>query len=255
MNILEVDELKVKVANNIILDSISFYLKSNETYVLFGPNGSGKTTLINTIMGLPQYELVSGKIMFLGEEITNKDVYERSKLGISLGFQIPPEITGIKLSVLLKICLGKESKEDFSQEERKHIEAFKLSNFLNREINVGFSGGERKRAEVLQMIFLKPKLLLLDEPDSGVDIESLRIISSEIQKHIEENGCSALIITHKGDILEYIKSNYACVLLEGNTHCFENPREVFTSIKKWGYQKCLNCPKRTSEGWEIGKKE
>ena len=255
MNILEVDDLKVKVAHNVILDSISFYLKSNEAYVLFGPNGSGKTTLINTLMGLPQYELESGKILFFGNDITDKDVYERAKLGISLGFQIPPEITGIKLAEILNICLGKKPKEDFSQEEMEYIKAFKLSKFLKRDINVGFSGGERKRAEILQMIFLKPKLLLLDEPDSGVDVESLRIISGEIQKYIEENDCSALIITHKGDILEYIKANYACVLLEGGTHCFENPREVFSSIKKWGYSRCLNCPRRVTEGWEIEQNE
>ncbi len=254
MNILEINDLKVKIADKVILDSISFYLKSKETYVLFGPNGSGKTTLISAIMGLPQYELTSGNILFMGEDITEKNVYERSRLGISLGFQIPPEIRGIKLSNLLKICAGKESDEDFSKEENELIETFKLYEFLDREINVGFSGGEMKRAEILQMILLKPKLLLLDEPDSGVDVESLKIISSEIQKYVEENGSSALIITHKGDILEYIKATYACVLIEGRTHCFENPKEVFNSIKECGYEKCVNCPDRNERGWKFGQK-
>jgi Fe-S cluster assembly ATP-binding protein len=114
---------------------------------------------------------------------------------------------------------------------------------------VGFSGGERKRAEILQMLFLKPKLLLLDEPDSGVDVESLKLIASKLQQYIEETGSSALIVTHKGDILEYVKSKYACVLLEGKTHCFVNPKRVYETIKKSGYEKCVACELRVKEEW------
>ena len=248
MNVLDVEGLKVKVGNKVILDDISFSLSNNETYVLFGPNGSGKTTLVNAIMGIPQYKPVSGKIMFKGEDMTGKNVYERSELGISMGFQIPPEITGVKLSDLLKLCLGKDSTYEFGEEEKKLIEVFELTEFLDRDANVDFSGGERKRAESLQMVFLKPKLLLLDEPDSGVDIESLRIIGNEIQRYVEKTGNSALIITHKGDILEYIKAKYACVLLEGEIHCFANPKHIFETIKKAGYGKCLTCPEKITVG-------
>jgi len=255
MKLLEVKDLKVKVENKIILNDISLSLKANESYIMFGPNGSGKTTLVNAIMGIPLYEIVSGKIMFMGEDITKKTVDERSKLGISIGFQNPPEITGVKFSDLLKLCLGKDPKDKFSEGEKKLIEAFKLTGFLDRDINVDFSGGERKRAEILQMIFLKPKLLLLDEPDSGVDVESLKLIGKEIQRYVENTGSSALIITHKGDILDYIKAKYACVLLEGKSHCFANPKRIYENIKRCGYEECLTCQKRVIEEQYLGQEK
>lgn len=249
MDILEVEGLKVKVENTTVLDGINLRLKAKETYIMFGPNGSGKTTLINAIMGVPEFEVVSGKISFMGEDITKKSVDERAKLGISASFQHPPEITGVKLSAMLKLCLGKDSKAEFSEEEKKLIEAFRLTDFLDRDVNVGFSGGERKRAEVLQMIFLKPKLLILDEPDSGVDVESLKLIASEIQRYVEETESSALIVTHKGDILDYIKAEYACVLLKSIVYCFANPKNIYETIKRSGYQECVNCQDRVTEGW------
>ena len=199
MNILEVKGLSVKVENQLILRDVTFNLKSHENHILFGPNGSGKTTLISALMGLPSYEVVSGSIFFMGVDITSKSVEERAQLGMVVSFQNPPEITGVKLADLLKLCLGKTPNDNF-----------KLTEFLNRDINVGFSGGERKRSEILQLIFLKPKLLLLDEPDSGVDVESLRLIAGEIQRYVERSGSSALIITHKGDIMEYVKAKYGC---------------------------------------------
>ena len=249
MNLLEVKDLRVKVENKMILNGISFDLKSSESHVLFGPNGSGKTTLINAIIGLPSYEVLSGKIFFMGTDITAKSVEERSNLGIAVSFQNPPEITGVKLADLLKLCLGKTPKEDFSVEEKSLIEAFKLTDFLNRDINVGFSGGERKRSEILQLIFLKPKLLLLDEPDSGVDVESLKLITNEIQQYVENSGSSALIITHKGDILDYVKAKYGCVLLDGAIHCFSNPKRIYENIKREGYEGCIKCEERTTERW------
>jgi Fe-S cluster assembly ATP-binding protein len=249
MNILEVRDLKVKVGDKIILDAINLKLKSKENYIMFGPNGSGKTTLINAIMGIPTNEVLSGKILFMGKDITRKSVDERSKLGICVGFQNPPEITGVKLSDVLKLCLGKDSRDEFGEEEKKLIEAFQLTELLDRGINVGFSGGERKRAEVLQMIFLKPKLLLLDEPDSGVDVESLKLIASEIQRYVDETGSSALIITHKGDILEYINAKYACVLLKSIIYCFADPKRIYENIKRSGYEECVTCQERVTEVW------
>ncbi|MDQ1279005.1 MAG: Fe-S cluster assembly ATPase SufC [Thermoproteota archaeon] len=249
MHILEVRDLVVGVEGKTILSGVNLILEEKESYIMFGPNGSGKSTLINTIMGIKPYEVSSGNIVFMGEDITNKSVDERAKLGISLGFQYPPEITGIKLSDLLKICLDKDLKTDFNQEEKSLIEAFRLSNFLERNINVGFSGGERKRAELLQMIFLKPKLLLLDEPDSGVDVESLKLIASEIQKYIENSGSSTFIVTHKGDILDYIKSKHACILLDSKIHCFPEPRHIYELIKKKGYDECVSCQEKIIERW------
>ncbi|MCW3995204.1 MAG: Fe-S cluster assembly ATPase SufC [Candidatus Bathyarchaeota archaeon] len=249
MDILEVKDLSVKVEGKLILKGLNFSLKEGASHILFGPNGSGKTTLIGALMGLPEYEVTSGKILFQGTDITNASTDERAKLGMVVGFQNPPEITGVKLGDLLKLCLGKPVSDDFSPEELKQIEAFRLNSFLNRNVNLGFSGGERKRSEILQLIFLKPKLLLLDEPDSGVDVESLRMIASEIQRYVENSGSSALIITHKGDILDYIKAKYGCILLNGKFHCFTNPMRIYEDIKRLGYEECVSCRIRTDEGW------
>jgi Fe-S cluster assembly ATP-binding protein len=115
---------------------------------------------------------------------------------------------------------------------------------------LGFSGGERKRSEILQLIFLKPTLLLLDEPDSGVDVESLKMIATEIQNYVASTGSSALIITHKGDILEYIKASYGCILLNGQFHCYKDPMRIYEDIKRLGYEECVACRVRTDEGWK-----
>ena len=255
MDILEVKDLSVKVEGKLILKDLNFNLKEGASHILFGPNGSGKTTLISTLMGLPGYEMTSGKILFQGLDITSKGVDERAKLGIIVSFQNPPEITGVKLGDLLKLCLGKAASDEFSPLGIAQIEAFRLTNFLNRDVNLGFSGGERKRSEILQLIFLKPKLLLLDEPDSGVDVESLKMISTEIQSYVESSGASALIITHKGDILEYIKASYGCILLNGQFHCFKDPMRIYNDIKEMGYEECVACRIRSSEGWKNGKNQ
>jgi Fe-S cluster assembly ATP-binding protein len=249
MDMLEVEGLTVEVEGKKILENVSFSLKRGESHILFGPNGSGKTTLLSALAGLPQFVVTSGKILFMGEDITGKSIDERAKLGIAVSFQDPPEISGVKLSDLLKLCLGKKIEDGFSREEQALIDAFKLTSFLERDVNVGFSGGERKRSEILQLIFLKPKLLLLDEPDSGVDVESLKLIASEVQRYLEQNGGSALIITHKGDILEHINAKYGCILLGGKFHCFTDPRAIYEDIKKLGYEECVACRRRISMGW------
>jgi len=249
MDILEVKDLSVKVEGKPILTGLNFSLKEHASHILFGPNGSGKTTLISTLMGLPGYEVTSGKIIFGGVDITAKNIDERAKMGIIVSFQNPPEITGVKLGDLLKLCLGKAVTDDFSEEEMRQIENFRLTSFLTRDVNLGFSGGERKRSEILQLIFLKPRLLLLDEPDSGVDVESLKLIAIEIQRYIESSGSSALIITHKGDIMEYIKATYGCILLDGQFHCFRDPMRIYEDIKRLGYEECVSCRIRASKGW------
>ena len=255
MDILEVKDLTVKVEGKPILKSVTFSLKSGESHILFGPNGSGKTTLISALMGLPTYEATQGTILFNGTDITTKTVEERAKLGMAVSFQNPPEITGVKLADLLKLCLGKTTEDAFSTEEQRLIEAFRLADFLNRDLNVGFSGGERKRSEILQLIFLKPKLLLLDEPDSGVDVESLKLIATEIQRYVESSGSSALVITHKGDILEYVKAKYGCILLDGQFHCFTHPMSIYEDIKKVGYEECVACRRRVVGSWKNDKRE
>jgi len=248
-SILEIRDLTVKVEEKIILDSISLQLRAGESYIVFGPNGSGKTSLIHAIMGIPPFEVASGEILFMGKDISKLTVYERANLGMAIGFQHPPEIRGVKLGDILKICLGRERHYSFSKEEQAMIENFRLTEFLDRDINVGFSGGERKRAEILQAMFLKSKMLFLDEPDSGVDIDSLKVIADELQRFLEVSGSAALIVTHKGDILDHIKSRYACIIMDGKSHCFNDPKKIYNEIRENGYEHCVSCMLRKEEGW------
>lgn len=208
-NFFEIRDLWVSVEDKEILKGVNMVVKERGTRILFGPNGSGKTSLLMAIIDLPNYRITQGKILFNGKDINSFEVNERVKLGIGVAFQLPPEIVGVKLRDVLKICVGKKPDEELSKEELELVEQFKLTEFLDRDINMGFSGGEKKRAEILQLLLMKPKFLLMDEPDSGVDIESLRLISKEIRGYIESNEASALIITHHGEILENIRLSTA----------------------------------------------
>jgi Fe-S cluster assembly ATP-binding protein len=243
-HILDVRGLTVSIEGKTIIEDVDLTLDSGESYVLFGPNGSGKTSLVNALMGLPEYKIESGKIIFNGSDITAEPVHERAKRGMRLAFQMPPEITGVKLSDILRICSGKKPGEKLSQEQYGLVEELRMTEFLGRDINSGFSGGERKRAEILQMLFMKPKLLLLDEPDSGVDAESLKIIGTMIQEYIRETKASALIITHQGQILEYLKAKKSCIFMEKIMYCHADPREILKSIHEKGYAGCLGCDRR-----------
>jgi len=244
LSLLEINNLYVEVDDKPILKNISLHIKKSEAYVMFGPNGSGKSTLLNAIIGLPGYTITKGEIIFDGKSVIDLGIDEKVKLGMAIGFQHPIEIPGVKLSDILKFCLKKTPEDDFSNEEINLIERFKLKDFLDRDINVGFSGGERKRSEILQLIFMKPKLLLLDEPDSGVDVESLKLITEEIQNYLSNSGAAALIVTHSGEILKHIKTQKACVLLENEIHCYPKPVEIFGSISLMGYKACVECEKR-----------
>ena len=245
--LLDIQDLNVTIDGKSILNDIRLSLPHGESYVMFGPNGSGKSTLIKAIIGIPPYKITSGKIIFDGQDITNLPINARIKLGISTSYQQPPEIKGIKLLDMFKFCLKRKPDEALSPENYALIDKFKLTPFLHRDINVGFSGGERKRSEVLQMLFLKPKLMLLDEPDSGVDIESLRLIAKEIQTYITATGSSVLIVTHQGEILNHISTKRACVLLDSRIHCYKNSQEIFNTIKDVGFAKCIECQEGSAE--------
>ena len=218
MNMLKVEDLHVKVMDKEILRGITLSIGEGELHVVMGPNGSGKSTLALTIAGHPRYKVSSGRIIFAGRDITEMKPEERARNGIFLSFQHPVEVEGVKvlqfLQRVLKNLRGVDEVEAyeiiFSAVEELGFD----SSILSRELNVGFSGGERKKLEMLQAYLVRPKLLILDEPDSGVDVDSLKVIAGVIAK-LHSEGTSILLITHYGRILEYLNPQRVHVLKEG----------------------------------------
>jgi Fe-S cluster assembly ATP-binding protein len=219
-------------------------VKDGETVILFGPNGVGKSSLFMAIMGFPKYRVTKGSIVFNGTDITRLPVYERANMGIGMSFQRPPSIKGIKLHNLSEII-------NWDKGNGRNIEYFshllKLEEFMDRDINLGFSGGEMKRAEVYQLLLQGPLLSLIDEPESGVDIENLTVLGRAIKKllhksdHYFERRNAGIIITHTGFILNYVNADRGYMLINGQLTCSGNAREMFESIQKRGYRECQDC--------------
>jgi Fe-S cluster assembly ATP-binding protein len=234
--ILEIKELSVEVSDKRVLEDINLSIPKGEVHVLFGPNGSGKSSLIMTILGFPSYEVTSGEIFFRGKDITHLPVNERVKLGISVAFQNPPAIRGVKLGGIIDYL--KPGKEEVSE----LVEKVKFPpEFLERDVNLGFSGGEVKKSEVLQVLAHGGDFVVLDEPDSGVDVENLQLIGRVINEMLEER--SALIITHLGHILRFVDADKAHVLIEGTVACSGDPVKILGQILNEGYTWCMKCPK------------
>lgn len=237
---LEVKDLWVEVEGRKILKGVNLKIEQGETHILFGKNGSGKTTLLLTLMGFTRYKVINGTITFKGQDITNLPTYERAKLGLGLSFQRPPTLNGVRLRDMLAICGNGSGKGEILATQ------YDFANFLDREVNRGFSGGEIKKSELLQLLAQDPDLVLLDEPESGVDIENLSIIGQmicellqkKLQRHRQKSG---LVISHTGFILNYLEADKGHILLEGTIHCQGNPREMFKEIQRAGYEECAKC--------------
>lgn len=241
--ILEIQNLTVSVEEKIVLKNITLSLPEGETHVLFGPNGSGKSSLMLTLMGFPQYCIVSGKILLNGEDITTLPSSERAKRGIGIAFQSPPVIKGLKLGMFVQEVANRFYPNFSLAEESSQLI---MENYLSRDVNQGFSGGERKRSEILQLSAQDPKLLLLDEPESGVDIENMKTIGKAIHDILHRGGSekrtkSAFIITHTGYILDYLAADWGYVLVDGQIQCENNPYELLRLIEKKGFQLCEVC--------------
>ena len=233
--ILKIERLSVRVGGKDILKDINLEIKKAEIHALLGPNASGKSTLVYTMMGFPDYKIMEGEIDFKGKNIGNLSIEERAKLGIAVVFQHPPIIKGIKLSKLLE----KISKQVIN------IKEFPIkSDLLSREINVGFSGGERKLSEIIQIISLSPSLVIFDELDSGLDVEMLEKLASIIKDKFLHNKVSILLITHRGSILHFLKPDFAHVIINGELVCSSKDwKDIWETIRKYGYEKCKECEK------------
>lgn len=237
---LQVEDLWVDVQGREVLKGINLHIGQGETHCLFGKNGSGKTTLLMTLMGFSGYRVKHGRILFKGEDITHLPTNERATLGLGLSFQRPPTLRGVKLVDML--TFSRISKEEAARLAR----AWGFDHFLDREVNLGFSGGEIKKSELLQLLAQNPDLTLLDEPESGVDIENLHVIGEMIKKLLQKDvrkgrRKSGLIITHTGLILNYLAADKGHVMLNGQICCHGNPVEIFEGIQKYGYEECARC--------------
>ena len=241
---LDIINLSVMVDNKLVLKDFNLSLDNGKIYVLMGPNGTGKSTLSRVIMGDSNYKVMSGDILFNGNSILDKSVDERSRMGIFLAMQYPMEIEGVSNQDFLRTAMSsKEGKQvglyDFIMKCEKASEELKMDkNLIHRPLNVGFSGGEKKKNEVLQMKLLKPSLvIILDELDSGLDVDSLKIVSSNIKDYIKENkDATLLIITHHQKVLEYIKPDYVKVLYNGKI-VDSGDYKLSLEIEENGYEK------------------
>lgn len=240
---LKVENLHVSVEGKLVLKDISFSMEYGEILVLFGPNGAGKTTLIMTLMGFPKYKIEKGKIYFKGQDVTNLDLSERAKLGMGISFQRPPVVRGVSLKKLLEIISNGRTKEEILQ----YAEKLNLINHLDRDVNDGFSGGEVKRAEILQLLMQRPELIFIDEPESGVDLENIVLIG-EMTNHllgrdqrVKDPKRGAIVITHTGYILDYLNADKGYILYDGRLMCRGNPRDILAEIKRNGYRRCATC--------------
>src|SRR6202035_2496911 len=207
---LEIRNLHVRTEEREILRGVDLIVRRGELHALMGPNGSGKSTLANTIMGHPGYEVTDGEIVFDGENITELAAHERAKLGLFLAFQSPVAIPGVSVANFLRLAINAQREEpirvtEFRDQLTKAVELLDVDrSFTSRHLNDGFSGGEKKRAEVLQMAMLAPDIAILDETDSGLDIDALRTVAEGVQRLHDEQGLGALIITHYQRILHYV---------------------------------------------------
>jgi Fe-S cluster assembly ATP-binding protein len=247
--LLEITDLAVEVSGKQVLKDIDLYIDQGETHVLLGPNGSGKSTLFMTILGFPKYKVTNGEILFKGEDITNLNTTERVQRGVGVSFQNPPAIRGVKLMDLLKVESGQEMGDEKLSPEMMEL-AYKMKldeNFLERDVNLGFSGGEVKRSEILQLLAQKPDFIMFDEPDSGVDIENVELLAEEINILLDKKKKpglrekSGLLITHLGYILNFVNADTANVLMDGRIACSGSPSEIIEDIRKEGFKGCVEC--------------
>ena len=244
---LEIRDLTVAVGDEEIIQDINLTIRVGETHALFGPNGSGKTTLLMAIMGFPKYRVTKGQIIFKGQNITRLPLDERARMGIGMSFQRPPVVRGVKTRDIVAACLEQQETENIINQLAEQAD---LSAFLDREVNYGFSGGEIKRSELMQLLAQKPELALLDEPESGVDLENIAVIGNLINELLEKTcpiihrRCMGLIITHTGHILDYVNARTGYIMCDGRVGCEGDPHEILKTVKERGYEECIRCMAR-----------
>jgi Fe-S cluster assembly ATP-binding protein len=241
---LEIRDLHVRIEEREILRGVDLDISRGEIHALMGPNGSGKSTLASTLMGHPAYEVTEGSITFKGQDITELEPHERAKAGLFLAFQYPVAIPGVSVANFLRMAINAKRTGDGEapigvKEFRTHLaDAVELldvdRSFTSRHLNDGFSGGEKKRAEILQMAMLEPDVAILDETDSGLDIDALRTVAEGVQRLHDEQGLGALIITHYQRILHHVVPDFVHIMLDGRI-VLEGGVELVERLEREGY--------------------
>ena len=236
---LEIQNLHVRTEEREILHGVDLKVQKGQTQALMGPNGSGKSTLANTIMGNPTYEVTEGRVLFNGEDLTEADPDERARAGLFLAFQYPATIPGVSVANFLRMAVNATRDEpikikDFGKLLRKNMELLRIDpEFNSRYLNEGFSGGEKKRAEILQLAMLRPQVAVLDETDSGLDIDALRIVADGVNA-LRGPEMGTLIITHYTRILQYVRPDFVHIMLDGRI-VREGGPELADELEEKGY--------------------
>lgn len=242
--LLQIEDLHVSVGDREILRGVDLTIHEGETHVLLGPNGGGKSTLLNTIVGLPGYRVTKGRILFKGVDLAGLEIDERARLGIGIAFQRPPAVRGVKLRQVIDVAARGELNDDAIATLDEELN---LGHMLERDVNMGFSGGEAKRSEMAQLLAQMPDLALFDEPESGVDLDNIAVVGGAMnallkgEERISERTRAGLIITHTGHILEFVNADVAHVLYSGRLACKGNPLDLIEEISSHGYDACVEC--------------
>lgn len=242
MHTLKIKDLVVQIENKIILNHLNLEIKTGEIHAIMGPNGTGKSTLSKVIMGDSNYEILEGDILFDEKSILNMSVDERARLGIFLGMQMPLEIEGVTNADFLRTAIHSKQGTDFKlmqfiKEMNQTCDQLKMDKqMIHRSVNSGFSGGERKKNEILQMYLLKPNMVLLDEIDSGLDVDSLKIVGENVMNYYKNQECGILLITHYQRLLDYIKPDYIHIMMDGKI-IKSGDHHLVLEIENQGYEK------------------
>jgi len=244
MSLLDIQNLSVNIEKKQVLNGVNLSVNAGETHVLMGPNGAGKSTLGYTIMGNPRYTVSEGKIFFDGEDITELSPDKRAAKGIFLSFQQPLEVPGITLESFIRNALQAQTGErvklfHFQKELKATMQLLNMDeSYASRDLNVGFSGGERKKSEILQLLMLKPKLAILDETDSGLDVDAVRTVSKGIEEYQKRQNGALIIITHSTKILESLKVDHTHVLVKGKI-VKDSDGKLVEEINEKGFEEFL----------------
>lgn len=243
--LVDIQDVFVSIDSKQVLNGLNLQIGKGETHVLMGPNGAGKSTLGNTLMGNPLYTLDKGKIFFDGQDITELSTDKRAKLGMFLSFQNPLEVPGISVESFIRSALQQKTGEkvklfQFQKDLKANMELLNMADsYTARDLNVGFSGGERKKSEILQLLMLNPKFAILDETDSGLDVDAVRTVSKGIQEYQKKQDGALLIITHSTKILESLHVDYTHVLVKGKI-VKTGDGSLVQEINDHGFEKYIN---------------